>query len=238
MADLVEQLSSISSRAEVLALGDVAGIVDAVQSHPERGLAPAQVEVNRAKFGSNRLPSKTTRSFFAHLMEAFEDTTLKILVVSAAFSMLFGFFLSKTTADVIQGVAILTAVVIVSGANARTSAQRNDEVTCLSTAPTSLASSRCQLVSELEQGPRVSDAREDQGRPRRAGRARRRGVARVYLRPRRRRRRHPRVGRWPPGGRRPRCALAAGPCARHCHPPPLSLLLQSTATTLRWTRAP
>ena len=115
MADFVEQLSSIASAADVAALGGITAISEAIKSDASRGLSAAQVEANRAAYGSNRLPSKTQRSFFSHLMEAFEDTTLKILVVSAVFSMGFGLFLSKTTADIIQGMAILAAVVIVSG---------------------------------------------------------------------------------------------------------------------------
>jgi P-type Ca2+ transporter type 2C len=117
MENLTEALSGLSGAADVASLGGVAGIVQAVGSNLTDGLTPEQVVANREKFGKNRLPAKIPRSFFSHLMDAFEDTTLKILVVSALFSIGFGVFVSKTRADIAQGFAILTAIVIVSGVN-------------------------------------------------------------------------------------------------------------------------
>jgi P-type Ca2+ transporter type 2C len=116
MDPLVEALAGLS-QADLPGLGGIEGIAKAVGSDLSAGLAPEQVLANREKFGHNRLPSKTPRSFFSHLMDAFEDTTLKILIVSALFSIVFGVFVSKTTADIAQGFAILTAIVIVSGVN-------------------------------------------------------------------------------------------------------------------------
>jgi Ca2+-transporting ATPase len=117
MDPLLQDLSGLTSPADVQSLGGIAGIVDAVGSDMAVGLSDEQILVNREKFGKNRLPSKIPRSFFSHLMDAFEDTTLKILVVSAIVSITFGVFISGTTADIAQGVAILTAIVIVSGVN-------------------------------------------------------------------------------------------------------------------------
>ena len=112
-----QALSALQSSADVAALGGLDAVVRALGTDVKRGLPAAQVTANREAFGENKLPSKQPRSFFSHLKEAFEDTTLKILVASAAFSMLFGVFLSDKTADVIQGMAIVAAVVIVSGVN-------------------------------------------------------------------------------------------------------------------------
>ena len=102
---------------DVDALGGVAAALVHLHSDQKLGLTKAQAVANRAQYGENRLAQRTPRTFLSHLVEAFEDGTLKILVVSAVFSVCFGLFLSDDTADVVQGFAIVAAVVVVSGVN-------------------------------------------------------------------------------------------------------------------------
>lgn len=110
-------LSAIHHGPDVAALGGVAAIAIALNSGEKTGLSPAAVTASRETYGSNTLPHKKPRSFWEHLVEAFEDSTLRILCASAVFSTGFGVFLSDSNADIIQGLAIMLAVVIVSGVN-------------------------------------------------------------------------------------------------------------------------
>lgn len=84
------------------------------------GLTTEQARRNKQNYGANVLPSREPKSFWEHLKESFEDETLLVLVFSAAVTMAFGFFLSPEDArqaDIIQGLAILAAVAVVSGIN-------------------------------------------------------------------------------------------------------------------------
>lgn len=112
-----DALAAINVAADVAALGGTAEIGRALGSSAQAGLTAAQVAAARAAYGANTLPQKKPRAFWEHLKEAFEDSTLQILCASAVFSTGFGVFLSDSNADVIQGLAIMLAVVIVSGVN-------------------------------------------------------------------------------------------------------------------------
>jgi calcium-translocating P-type ATPase len=112
-----ETLAGIQTEEDLAAVGGVEAIAAALHTDLIKGLSSAAVEASRAQYGTNKLPHRKPRSFFMHLQEAFEDTTLKILVASAVFSILFGLFLSDNNADMIQGFAIVVAVVLVSGVN-------------------------------------------------------------------------------------------------------------------------
>lgn len=117
MAKAKEALAGLNTGSDVAALGGIQAIATSAHSDVKNGLTEAQVEKNREEYGANVLPQKKSRPFWEHLMDAFEDSTLRILVASAVFSTIFGFFVSGEKADIIQGVAIMLAVVIVSGVN-------------------------------------------------------------------------------------------------------------------------
>ena len=85
-----------------------------------KGLAAAQVERNRTLYGANVIPRKSPKAFLEHLWEVFEDDTIRVLVFSAAVSLVFGIFFSPPESkrtDIIQALAIVLAVVVVSGVN-------------------------------------------------------------------------------------------------------------------------
>jgi P-type Ca2+ transporter type 2C len=115
----LDALGAVSDRDPKLvgALGGAAGIAAAVGGNLTTGLSASKVEENRRVFGENRLPQKQRKPFWDHLTEALSDDTLRILMLSAACSLLFGFLLSDNKADIIQGGAILLAVVVVSFIN-------------------------------------------------------------------------------------------------------------------------
>ena len=78
------------------------------------------MERNRALYGANQIPRSQPKAFLAHLLETFEDDTIRVLVFSAVVSLVFGFLFSppeSQRADIIQALAIVLAVVVVSGVN-------------------------------------------------------------------------------------------------------------------------
>jgi magnesium-transporting ATPase (P-type) len=84
------------------------------------GLPSGSVEGNKAKFGENKIPRKAPRGYLEHLWECFEDETIQVLVLSAVVSLVCGFFFSPPESrrtDLIQAMAIVIAVVVVSGVN-------------------------------------------------------------------------------------------------------------------------
>jgi P-type Ca2+ transporter type 2C len=79
------------------------------------GLTPEQVERMRKQYGSNKIPEKRPKTFLEHLLEAFEDDTLMILVAAAVLSLFNALFVSSDPNDTIEAMSILVAIVIVSG---------------------------------------------------------------------------------------------------------------------------
>jgi len=113
-------------------LGGIEGIAKKVGSDVAKGLTEDQASANRSLYGKNELPPKEHKSFLDHLIEALEDDTLKILVFSAICSVTFGAWPAVNSEDpwnvslwkwgsrpedLIQGFAIVLAVVVVSGIN-------------------------------------------------------------------------------------------------------------------------
>jgi len=98
-------------------LGGTKELVTRLNTDSKVGLTTEQVTINRDLYGSNVLPEKKPKPFWDHLVEALSDDTLRILLFSAVCSMFFGFSFSDNKADIIQGIAILIAVVVVSGVN-------------------------------------------------------------------------------------------------------------------------
>jgi magnesium-transporting ATPase (P-type) len=115
-----ETLAAIETGETIDALGGIAGLAAALGTDLKRGLSAARVVANRAEFGENRLPHKEPRSLWSHFAEAFEDETLRILIFSSLASITFALFVSpeeSKQADLIQGLAILLAVAVVSSVN-------------------------------------------------------------------------------------------------------------------------
>jgi Ca2+-transporting ATPase len=117
-----EQLTGIGAAEDAgkaaAALGGVKAIAEALGSDLKSGLTSGdRVAANRAQFGQNLLPEKALKSFLEHIWEALEDETVRILMFSAFCSMTFAFFITNDDGkeeDFIQGIAILSAVVVVA----------------------------------------------------------------------------------------------------------------------------
>lgn len=113
---------------------DLASLLKETGSSVTSGLASdTAVAASRARFGANRLPEHKPNGFLHHLFEAFEDFTLQVLIFSAIVSVVFGVFVTQEPADMIQGGAIVLAVVLVSGVNSFQNWSKEREFQALAT---------------------------------------------------------------------------------------------------------
>jgi Ca2+ transporting ATPase len=113
-------------RANVEALGGVHAICAKLNTSPENGLKGEEKDIQKRKdiYGSNFIPPAPSKSFFALVWEALQDTTLIILQVAALISLVLWAYERKHNAEAIveseeeqygwiEGAAILFSVFIV-----------------------------------------------------------------------------------------------------------------------------
>jgi len=102
-------------------------LCQALQSDYKKGLAQDQTSEEGAEeririYGRNKLPEKELQSFFAFLWDAFKDKVLIILTIAAAVSFALGMYQDfgpqhdpeEPRVNWVEGVAIMTAIVIVT----------------------------------------------------------------------------------------------------------------------------
>lgn len=82
------------------------------------GLTKSQVETMRGKFGTNSFPESPMRGFLELFFEAFQDTTLMILIAAAIVSLIIGIVEHGAAEGWIEGGAILIAVFLVASVTA------------------------------------------------------------------------------------------------------------------------
>jgi P-type Ca2+ transporter type 2C len=82
------------------------------------GLTHSQVESFRSKYGTNSFPESPIRGFFELFFEAFQDTTLMILIAAALVSLVIGIIEHGAEEGWIEGGAILIAVFLVASVTA------------------------------------------------------------------------------------------------------------------------
>ena len=111
----LEQLVLDKSLSAVPGAATPAALVAALKSHADTGMSSADVPGARAAFGENRLPPKVLKTYLEHLKEALSDPVLLALIACSIITICFGVWVSKEAADYIEGAAIMSAVVIVSG---------------------------------------------------------------------------------------------------------------------------
>eukprot|EP01012_Entosiphon_sulcatum_P020576 TRINITY_DN254_c0_g1_i1.p1 TRINITY_DN254_c0_g1~~TRINITY_DN254_c0_g1_i1.p1 ORF type:complete len:1040 (+),score=198.37 TRINITY_DN254_c0_g1_i1:471-3590(+) len=103
-------------------MGSSLGIVDALQTDARQGITSASLARRVEMYGPNTLPPPKQVSFLALVWECLKDNMLRLLIVAAILSIIFGVTINKDhgSADWIEGVAILisvTVVVTVTSAN-------------------------------------------------------------------------------------------------------------------------
>lgn len=90
-------------------------LVDRLHSNGDYGICDDENSLkSRVRaFGSNKIMETQMSSWFEMFVESFEDTTLRILIALSFVSLVIGVF-ENPTSGWIEGVAILTAVLIVA----------------------------------------------------------------------------------------------------------------------------
>lgn len=91
-----------------------------------------QVDKHRQAYGANRLPDKKLKSFLSHLFEALNDLVLIALIIASIVTIIFGAVVSKEAGDWIEGIAIMVAVVVVSGVGSVQNYQQEKQFDSLS----------------------------------------------------------------------------------------------------------
>jgi len=93
--------------------GGTTSLLRLLQTHIRRGIDSPTVLSRRHLYGKNSLPSSPRKSFYQLFIDTFDETTVQILMLSAAVSLAVGLYDDPTTGYV-EGLAILVAVLIVS----------------------------------------------------------------------------------------------------------------------------
>jgi len=106
---LAVNLSNLGSKA----VGGAGGVLSLLESNADDGVSPDTVEDRREAYGPNALPPSPSKSFWQLFVDTFDDVTVQILMAAAVVSLAVGMYDDPATGYV-EGVAILTAVLIVS----------------------------------------------------------------------------------------------------------------------------
>jgi len=89
-----------------------------LKSNKEKGLTGEDFPQRTASFGNNHRPDPIAKSFCTILLEALDDFMMKVLIVAATASLIFG-YIGAAPEDYghvwIDSVAIYMAVIVVSG---------------------------------------------------------------------------------------------------------------------------
>jgi magnesium-transporting ATPase (P-type) len=99
-------------------LGGVEGMLQKLKSNKETGLNGADFPQRTEAFGNNFRPDPVAKGFCPILLEALDDFMMKVLIVAATASLIFG-YIGAAPEDYghvwIDSVAIYFAVIVVSG---------------------------------------------------------------------------------------------------------------------------
>jgi P-type Ca2+ transporter type 2B len=81
--------------------GGIEGVMERLYTSQDKGLSGNRqdIEHRRETFGSNTIPPKPPKTFFQLVVEAVQDITLIILIVSAAISLGLSFYKPEEEVD-------------------------------------------------------------------------------------------------------------------------------------------
>ncbi len=117
ISSINEAQSRESNLKHLQGLGGIAGLAKFLQTNVDGGIASvegADAMKRRELYGCNSLPSSPRKSWFQLFADTLtDDETVQILIVAAIVSLIVGIYDDPTTGYV-EGLAILTAVFIVS----------------------------------------------------------------------------------------------------------------------------
>ena len=97
--------------------GGPEGVASLFGTDPVKGLSHEAVLQMREKYGRNEFPEAPLKAYWELLFEAFQDTTLIVLLIAATVSLIVG-FIEDAEKGWIEGVAIYIAVILVSNIGA------------------------------------------------------------------------------------------------------------------------
>lgn len=102
--------------------GGTAGFAKHLGCDMSKGLSQEEVDRNLEKYGANVLPDPPTQTWFEMFFEAFEDTTLRILIASAILSVVLTTCFTRPLGfeDYIETISIFVAVLLVSATQTQT----------------------------------------------------------------------------------------------------------------------
>ena len=128
-------------------IGGIEGLCARMSLNTKTGLTDAQVKAYHERFGPNVFPEKPMKSFLQLFIEAFDDTTLIILIVAAFVSLIVGSY-EDPDKGWIEGMAILVAVLLVSVVTALNDYQKEKQFRDLE--KNSEALERCSVIRNGE----------------------------------------------------------------------------------------
>lgn len=94
--------------------GGLSGLQSALKTNLKQGIDPSTESKRQEEYGKNVMPVRTPPTLFELFFGALQDTTLIILMCAATVSIILGFTVEGEGSGVIEGTAILVAVLIVS----------------------------------------------------------------------------------------------------------------------------
>jgi Ca2+-transporting ATPase len=106
-----------ANKANLDKIGGVEGLAKALGLNFATGLTHERVLQLREKFGNNKFPESPMTSFFELLLEAFNDSTMMILIAAATVSFIVG-LIEHPDHGWIEGTAIFIAVFLVANISA------------------------------------------------------------------------------------------------------------------------
>lgn len=105
---------------ELRRVGDVEGLTSALQTDPDNGIQGNEQDVSQRRntFGPNTYQKPPPKGLLFHIVEAFKDTTILILLVCAALSLAFGIREDGLKEGWYEGGSIFVAVFLVVAVSA------------------------------------------------------------------------------------------------------------------------
>lgn len=118
---------------QLQSLGGVTGVAELLKTDISKGITQQEASQRRKVFGCNSLPSNPRKTWFQLFIGSFDDETLQILIAAALVSLAVGIYDDPATGYV-EGLAILTAVLVVSVVTATNDYQKETQFRALNKA--------------------------------------------------------------------------------------------------------
>jgi len=115
-----DNLKNQRSHQKLRELGGLQGLANKLQTSLERGIQAQELDINsrKAVFGSNQRPPPKTNSLFTLIVECFDDTMLKVLLLASFVSLIIGVINDGWENGWIEGSSIFLAVAIITSVTA------------------------------------------------------------------------------------------------------------------------